>query len=178
MSPSPWQKVKRKWCSLFGTQCICLTTDRLTRGCLFSQPHQQKYLPCARQSTKRNQSIEILCLGNTFTVPSEKPKLASWQCSASVPGHCPFQNGNWQIGEEGRTPLCCKLCGAVELPLSFSLLNSTTNTLTDLVSAQAGVPRGCAAAYTFLVFLIELPIMYFSERTGGKQPANLVEENG
>lgn len=50
--------------------------------------------------------------------------------------------------------------------------------LADLVSEQAGVPWGSAIAYTFLVFLIELPIIYFSERTRGKQATNLVKENG
>lgn len=77
-----------------------------------------------------------------------------------------------------REALCRVLCGAGELSLSFSLLNSTINMLPDLVSAQARVPRGCAAVYTFLVFLIELPIISFSERTGGKQATNLVKENG
>lgn len=49
--------------------------------------------------------------------------------------------------------------------------------LPDLVSAQAKVPWGFAIAYTFLVFLIELPITYFSERTRGKQATSLVKEN-
>lgn len=144
---------------------------------LFVFPAPSPEIPtlCQAEHEKGHPSIETLCLGNTFTVPSVKPE--SWQGSVSVPGHCPFQNGNWQIGEEGSTSLRSELCGAWELPLSFPLLNSTTNMLADLVSAQAGVPRGCAAVYTFLVFLIELPIIYFSERTGGKQPANLAEDN-
>lgn len=109
---------------------------------LFVFPAPSPEIPtlCQAEHEKGHPSIETLCLGNTFTVPSVKPE--SWQGSVSVPGHCPFQNGNWQIGEEGSTSLRSELCGAWELPLSFPLLNSTTNMLADLVSAQAGVPRG------------------------------------
>lgn len=134
--------------------------------------------------------------GEYFHSSFQKAEVRKLSVLCECPRAPSFQSGDLQRGERtarlglllgpcacavraGRhCAACCALCGAGELSLSFSLLNSTINMLPDLVSAQARVPRGCAAVYTFLVFLIELPIISFSERTGGKQATNLVKENG